>query len=142
MELVVRPVDINYIAQTWPLVEGFLASALDTSDEPEASRCFNIHQVQAFITNGQWSLLVAVDKDNKIHGAASVSFINYPKQRVAFVTLGGGKFIANKLVIQQLGNICKAYGATKLQAYAKGSRVRLWEKTGFEQRTTLMEIEL
>ena len=142
MELIVRPVDVNYLAQTWPLVKEFLAAALATIDAPEDTHCYNIHHVQAFITNEQWLLTVIVDKDSKIQGAITVSFVNYPNQRVAFVTLCGGKSIANKDVLKQLSDICRMYGVTKLQAYANGSRLRLWEKTGFKKHTTLIGVDL
>lgn len=143
MILSIQPVDINYVAQIWPSVKPFLEDALTKdNDAPEWSECYNIHHVQAFITSGQWVLLVAIDEDRTIHGAATVSFANYPMQRVAFITLIGGHLVSNPETFEQLRNLLKGYGATKLQGYGRPAIVRLWKRYGFEPRTTLVEVKL
>jgi hypothetical protein len=143
MNLKVQPVDINYVSQVWPVVKTFLEDALLKDNEaPEWSECYNIHHVQGFITSGQWILLVATDENNEIHGAATVSFANYPMQRVAFITLIGGHLVSNPETFEQLRNLLKSYGATKLQGYGRPAIVRLWKRYGFEPRTTLVEVKL
>lgn len=143
MSLIVRPVEVNYVAQIWPLVKTFLEDALNKNNEaPDWSECYNIHHVQGFITSGQWMLLVAADKENNIHGAATVSFANYPMQRVAFITLIGGRLVSSDETFEQLRNLLKLYGATKLQGYGRPAIVRLWKRYGFEPRTTLVEVKL
>jgi hypothetical protein len=91
---------------------------------------------------GQWLLLVATDEENKVHGAATVSFLNYPMARVAFITLIGGRLVSNKETFEQLKDILKQRGATKVQGYGRESIVRLWKRYGFEPRTTLVEVKL
>ena len=143
MSIKVQTVDVNHISQVWPLVEIYLNDALTKDNEaPEWSECYNIHHVQAFITNGTWLLLVAVDEENKVQGAATVSFANYPMNRVAFITLIGGRLISNRDTFEQLKAILKQRGATKVQGYGRESIVRLWKRFGFEPRTTLMEVQL
>jgi hypothetical protein len=143
MNLVIRPVEVNYVSQVWPRVESFLNDALvKDSDVPDWSDCYNIHHVQGFITSGQWLLLVAVDDNNEIHGAATVTFSNYPMNRVAFVTLIGGHLVSSPETFEQLRNLLKSYGATKLQGYGRPAIVRLWKRYGFEPRTTLVEVKL
>jgi hypothetical protein len=143
MNLKIQPVDVNYITQIWPLVEGYLLDALTKeNDAPAWSECYNIHHVQAFITSGIWLLLVATDEENQIHGAATVSFANYPMNRVAFITLIGGRLVSNKDTFDQLKIILKQRGATKVQGYGRESIVRLWKRYGFEPRTTLVEVQL
>ena len=143
MILSIQPVDINYVAQIWPSVKPFLEDAFTKdNDAPEWSECYNIHHVQAFITSGQWVLLVAIDEDRTIHGAATVSFANYPMQRVAFITLIGGHLVSNPETFEQLRSLLKGYGATKLQGYGRPAIVRLWKRYGFEPRTTLVEVKL
>ena len=143
MKLTVQPVDINYISQIWPLIEEYLQEALEKdNDAPSWSECYNIHHVQAFITSGVWLLLVATDEDKTIHGAATVSFSNYPINRVAFVTLIGGRMISSQDTFEQLKMILKQRGATKVQGYGRESIVRLWKRFGFEPRTTLVEAKL
>jgi len=93
-----------------------------------------------FLTSGQWTLFVAVDEENKIHGAMTISYINYPLHRVAFVTTTGGKFIANPDLLEQLKALVKINGATKIQAYCRESMVRLLARANFEPRNTLVEV--
>ena len=143
MTISVRPVEVNYASQVWPMVKSFLEDALSKdNDAPEWSDCYNIHHVQGFITSGQWLLLVAVDENNTIHGAATVSFANYPMNRVAFITLIGGHLVSNPETFEQLRALLKGYGATKLQGYGRPAIVRLWKRYGFEPRTTLVEVKL
>ena len=139
----VQFVDTNYISQIWPVVEPMLRDGLEKEDDsPEWSKCYNIHHVQGFLTSGMWLLLVAVDEENTIHGAATVSFSNYPMNRVAFITLIGGKFVSDKGTFEQFKLVLKQRGATKVQGYGRESIVRLWRRLGFEPRTTLVEVQL
>jgi hypothetical protein len=141
MSLIVRPVDVNHIQQVWPIVEGYIQEALDKGgDFPDWADGYNLSHVQSFVTSGQWLLLVAVDEENVIHGAMTVSFINYPLHRVAFVTTTGGKFIANPDLLEQLKVLVKLRGATKIQAFCRESMVRLLARANFEPRNTLVEV--
>ena len=143
MNLKVQPVGMDYVAQTWPYVEDFLKDALDKGDPvPEWSANYDLPHVQGFLTSGLWTLLVATDDSNKVHGAATVSFANYPKNRVAFITLIGGKLISNQDTFAQLSNILRLAGATKIQGMARPAIARLWKRYGFEERTTLVEVKL
>ena len=143
MNLTVRPVEVNYVAQVWPRVEPFLKDALEKDNEaPDWSECYNIHHVQGFLTSGAWLLLVAADEAGGIHGAATVSFANYPMNRVAFITLIGGKLVSSKNTFEQLKAVLKYRGATKIQGYGRESIVRLWKRYGFEPRTTLVEVQI
>lgn len=140
MNLTVHPVDVNHIQQVWPMVQGYVQEALDKGgDFPEWADGYNLSHVQGFVTSGQWLLLVAVDEEKVIHGAMTVSFINYPLHRVAFVTTTGGKFIANPELLEQLKVLVKHRGATKIQAFCRESMVRLLSRAGFEPRNTLVE---
>lgn len=143
MNLVIQPVDVNYIAQVWPMVEKYLADALTKdNDAPAWSECYNIHHVQAFLASGVWLLLVASDEEGIVQGAATVSFANYPMNRVAFITLIGGKLISNQDTFLQMKLILKQRGATKIQGYGREAIVRLWKRYGFEPRTTLVEVQI
>ena len=143
MNLTIQYVDTNFVSQVWPLVKDYLEDALvKDNDAPEWSGCYNLHHVQGFLTNGLWLLLVATDEEGKIHGAATVSFANYPMARVAFITLIGGRLIANRDTFEQLKMVLKQRGATKVQGYGRESIVRLWKRYGFEPRTTLVEVKI
>lgn len=139
MNLRVAHVDTIHVQQVWPFVEEFIQSAL-SKDEGVAD--YNVHHVQAFLTAGQWLLIIAMDEENRIHGAGTVSFINYPMSRVAFITSIGGKLISNDDTFEQLKAILKQRGATKIQGYGREAIVRLWKRYNFEPRTTLVEVTI
>jgi hypothetical protein len=140
MELSIRAVDQAYVNQTWPLVEPFIADAMEKGGEfPEWSANYNVDHIRLYVTTGAWLLVVAVDETNKVCGACTVSFINYPLHRVAFVTSIGGRLISSKDTFEQLKRILKSYGATKIQGYGRESIVRLWKRYDFEPRNTLVE---
>jgi len=63
-------------------------------------------------------------------------------QRVAFVTLIGGRRIARADAVQQLFAVLKSRGATKIQGMGTPAIVRLWKQFGFEPRATLFEAKL
>jgi hypothetical protein len=143
MKLTVRSVDVNYVQQTWPLVNSYLEDALTKgNDFPEWAPCYNIDHVQQYVTAGQWLLLVAVDEQTQIHGACTVSFINYPLHRVAFITCIGGKLISNQETFSQLKLLLKSHGATKIQGSGREAIVRLWKRYNFEPRNNLVEVLL
>lgn len=140
MKLKVAPVGTNYVHQTWPLVKEFVKATFDEGQNfPEESLSYKVEHVLQFLASGQWVLLVALDEEAKIHGACTVSFINYPLHRVAFVTTYGGEFVSNEEVMGQFKNIMKSSGATKIQAFCRDSMVRLLSKFDFEPRNTLVE---
>jgi hypothetical protein len=139
MNLAIHPVDTHLVQQMWPHVVEYFEDALAKSGSvPD----YNIHHLQMFLTSGQWLMLVAVDEQSQIHGAASVSFMNYPLSRVAFVTSIGGKLISSEETFEQLKAILKQRGATKIQGFGRDAIVRLWKRYGFEPKTTLVEVPL
>jgi len=136
----VQPVPLEFTNQTWPLVEHYIAAALEEGDLGEPM--YNLNHVRGYVTSGAWLLLVAVDENNDIHGAGTVSFSNHPLHRVAFVTAVGGKLISNRDTVTQVKSIAKQNGATILQAFGRPSIVRLWRRYNFESRNTLVEVLL
>jgi hypothetical protein len=141
MNLTIRSVDVSYIHQIWSTVKPYIEDALTKGhDFPDWAYCYNIDHVQQYVTSGQWLLLVAIDEENKIHGACTVSFINYPIHRVAFVTCIGGKLISNQATFEQLKQLLKSHGATKIQGSGREAIVRLWKRYNFEPRNTLVEV--
>jgi hypothetical protein len=103
---------------------------------------YSLEHIKLYVNTGQWMLLVATDNENKIHGSAVMSFINYPASRIGFVTCSGGKGVFNKHVVSQLVSIAASKGATKVQATARDSVVRLLESAGFSKRSTVVEINM
>jgi hypothetical protein len=137
MTITVQPVGTQYVHQTWPLVQDLFASALKFGGDE-----YTLDQIKALLAQGSWVLLVAVDKENKVHGAASVEFINKPNDRVGLITAMAGKDIVNENVFGQVCALLKANGATKVQCAARESAARLYKQVGLEERYTIMETKL
>lgn len=133
----VQLVPLSVIHKTWPLVESYLAEALKWGEDD-----YTIEQVKVFITKGEWMLLVAVDEQNAIHGAAAINIYNMPNHRVAFVVAIGGRLISSPETYEQLCNLLREFGATKIQGVAREAIARLWKRYGFEERYILVEAKL
>ena len=137
MTITVKPVFTNNFHQTWPLVKDLFASALKFGGDE-----YTLDQIKALLAQGSWVLLVAVDEENKVHGAASVEFINKPNDRVGLITAMAGNSIVNEDVFGQVCALLKANGATKVQCAARESAARLYKQVGLEARYTIMESKL
>jgi hypothetical protein len=137
MSLVIRHVPIQYVNQAWSMVERFISDA-----QQHCGDDYTVDQVKVYVSSGQWLLVVAADDEGAIHGAATVSFSNYPNDRVAFVTFIGGKLISNKDTFGQFKDLLKANGATKIQGAAREAIARLWSRYGFEERYRIVETKI
>ena len=129
MNLTIQYVPTEHVAQSWGQVEKFLADALKHGTDD-----YNIDQLKAMTCMGQQLLLVAVDEDLKVHGAATISFINYPNHRVAFITYIGGRLVSNPGTFEQMCNILKQFGATAIEGAVNEAVGRLWRRYGFTEK--------
>jgi len=124
------PVDIANANRLWGAAQPFIEAAIAHQD----LITYNVHHVQHYVTSGQWLLILGV-RDQKVVGAATVSFVNYPLHRVAVVTALGGRGVVGKDTLAQLRDICKTYGATAIQSQARGSAARLYRRAGLSVGT-------
>ena len=138
MTFKVQPVPVQLVNQIWSKVEPFIKSAEEKFGESE----YTTDQIKVYLVTGQMMLLVATDDNSEIQGAATVSFINYPNDRVAFVTSIGGKLVTSPETFAQMSEVFKANGATKIQGAAKEAVARLWKRFGFEEKAILVEVKL
>ena len=137
MSLLIRHVPVQYVNQAWPLVENYLESAVQYGGDD-----YTLEQVKVFVATGQWLLVVAADEQGAVKGAATISFSNYPNDRVAFVTFIGGRLISNQETFKQFSELLKANGATKIQGAARESIARLWSRYGFKERYIVVETRI
>jgi hypothetical protein len=137
MNLVIQPVAVNFTNQTWPLVEKYIAEAQKYGGDD-----YTLDQIKVYVNTGVWMLVVAVDEVGTLQGAATVNFINYPNDRVAFVTYIGGKLISSQDTFAQFKNVLKASGATKIRGAAREAIARLWRRYGFEERYIIVETKI
>jgi hypothetical protein len=124
----IQHVDINYVNLIWPQVEQFIEAALAYQDD------YNIEHAKVLVTTGTWTLLIAIDDEGKIHGAATVLFYNRPNERVAFVITMGGKLITGQETFAQFADLLKAFGATYIEGASRESASRLWERFGLKEK--------
>jgi hypothetical protein len=138
MKLIVHPVNSEFVQQLWPKVEKFIFSALEYSNGE-----YTAEQLKVLVVRREQILLIGIDEENTIHGAATVQFIDYPNYRVAFITTIGGRLIASVENFEQLVNWCKSCGATKIQGVARKSIERLWKRLfNFENRYSIVEKDI
>lgn len=140
MKLTVKVIEPAYIKNVWPHVKHYIEEALEVGQQgPEELRDYGPDHILMYLASGQMILIVGLDEANELKGAMTVSFIDYPMHRIAFITTTGGRLITNDDTFEQLKGIVKHYGATKLQAYCRDSMVRYLKRFGFEPRNTLVE---
>jgi hypothetical protein len=128
----------QFVAQIWEKVCPFIANALEYAQDD-----YTIDQVKVYLSTGQWIMIVASNEINEVVGASTITFHNYPNDRVAFVTAVGGKFISDTDTYNQFKDILKGFGATKIQGAARKSIARLWRtKLGFKERHIIVEAKI
>ncbi len=132
----IQRVDVGHVHQVWPLVEGYMTSALEHSKGD-----YTLEAVKVLLATGQWVLIVAVN-DEGVQGAATVSFSSRPHDRVAFVTLIGGKLISSDETFEQLKNMLRMMGATCIEGAARESIARLWSRYGFEEKYRIVGVKI
>lgn len=132
----IQYVPIEWVNQTWPRVENFVAAALE-----HAQGDYTIDQVKALVTQGTWMLLVAVD-GSEIKGAATINFYNRPNDRVGFISTIGGRLISNPDTFDQLKAFALSQGATVIEGAARESIARLWTRYGFTEKHRIVGVKL
>jgi hypothetical protein len=134
----IRPVLTRNAQQVWPMVAKHIVSGLNFSQGD-----YQAEHAKVYLASGQWVLLIACDENDKIAGAATIEFISRPNDRVAFFTSVGGKFLTTPEVFDQVRDILKTYGATKIEGAARESAARLWQsKFGFSEKYKIVEVSL
>ena len=69
MSLLIRHVPVQYVNQAWPLVEQYLAEAIQYGGDD-----YTLDQVRVYVATGQWLLVVASDESGAVKGAATINF--------------------------------------------------------------------
>ena len=127
----------DLVHQVWPSIVGMVDRANEFGGDD-----YTTDQMKVYLATGQWTLGVFVDDKNVIRGAVSLTFINYPNDRVAFITFIGGKNIFTEDLSEQLKVFAKNFGATKLQGAVRDSVAKLAKRLGYYKRYTTIEIRI
>ena len=134
MKLYVVPT--NQVQRFWYLAEPLLQKALDKGNGEFVSG-----QLKLLLTQGQQQLLLLM-KENKCYVALTVQWVNYPNDRVAYITYIGGK--NTKAGFEQFKTWVRQNGGTAIQGSTKFESIaRLWNKLyGYEKKYQLMELKI
>jgi hypothetical protein len=126
-------VPTEHIQQTWDKVEIMLDRAMAHSGGE-----YDLDQLKVLLTQGRQVLCVGTEEDLIIKCAMTIEWINYPNDRVAFITAIGGK--TDKQGFGEFEQWVKANGGTKIQGAAFEAVARLWKRAyGFENRYIIVE---
>ena len=128
----IQEVPVQLVNQILPLVEHYIASALDYTDD------YTIDEARVLISTGTWSLIVVFDEPGQFQGAVAVQYFNRPRDRVAFITALGGRLITDSENAVKLFDIFRANGATSVEAAARDQVLRLWQKYGLAKKYTII----
>lgn len=102
---------------------------------------YSLEQLKVMLTQGRQVLCVGAEEDLVIKCAMTIEWINYPNDRVAFITAIGGK--TDKQGFSEFEQWVKANGGTKIQGAAFEAVARLWKRAyGFENRYIIVELKL
>ena len=135
-------ISVQYVApdkiySIWDDIKDYLGASIETN----TGDC-TLEQLKGLLTQGAQTLLVGVRED-KIVGAMTVELINYPNERVMFITALGGRAIVNKQTFSQVEDWARTQGATKTAAWAQEAQARLYKnKAGFTTMRHVMEKRL
>jgi hypothetical protein len=128
----------NNIYNVWADVESYLNASINVSGGD-----FTLDQLKLLLVKGEQTLLVSVNKENKINGAMTVEFINNANARTMFITALGGSGIVNDETFSQVETWAKMQGATKASAWAQEAQARLYKlKANFNTVRMVVEKDL
>ena len=112
----------NNVYHVWEDIKEYLNASINVSGGD-----FTLDQLKLLLVRGEQSLLISVNKNNKINGAMTVEFINSPNARTMFITALGGNGIVNDETFRQVETWAKMQGATKASAWAQEAQARLYK---------------
>ena len=124
----------DYICQLWDQIEHYFksASGAGTND-------YTVEQIKFLLVQGKQTLFVIMDGE-KLIGAFSVEFSNYPNKKVMHIAAIGGKSVIEDETVKQLEDWARSQGATKIRAFAQEAQARLYRmKMGLNMVTHVVE---
>ena len=134
----VQIVTPNNIYNVWEDIKEYLNASINVSGGD-----FTLDQLKLLLVRGEQTLLVSVNKENKINGAMTVEFINNANARTMFITALGGSGIVNDETFSQVESWARLQGATKVSAWAQEAQARLYKiKANFNTVRFVVEKDL
>ena len=129
-------VPTNQVKRFWYLAEPLLQKAIEKGNGE-----FTTGQLKLLVTQGQQQLLLAMEKDI-CHSATTVQWVNYPNDRVAYITYLGGKDI--KEVADEFKEWVRQNGGTSIHCSTKYESIAklLINKHGYCKKYQLLELRV
>ena len=134
----IQHVAINHVHLVWDAIAPYLKMSMDGGGTYE----YTLDQVKLRITDGTWQVLVAVDDESVIAGAAVLHFFNRPDARVGYINMMGGKLITGNDEFEQLKAYMVLNGATCIEASARESAARLFKRYGLNEKYRVVGVKL
>lgn len=132
----VQIVPQQFIYHVWDKVANYIDRGLARSGGE-----YTAEQLKVYLTQGHQTLILVLDDADEIKGALTIQWINYPNDRVAFITAIGGA--TYEPAWQQFVDWLKQNGCTAIRGAAYDSVARLWKKKyGFQSRYVMVEKRL
>jgi len=124
----------DYICQLWDQIEHYFKSASGTGTND-----YTVEQIKFLLVQGKQTLFVIMDGE-KLIGAFSVEFSDYPNNKVMHIAAIGGKSVIEDETVKQLEDWARSQGATKIRAFAQEAQARLYRmKMGLNMVTHVVE---
>lgn len=133
MTLSIQQVPLEFVNRVWPSAEEYLKNAFDFAADD-----YTVDDARVYVASGMWSLIVALDEEGVVHGAAVVTYYNRPRSRVAYIMGLGGRLVTNKNTCVQLYDIFRRNGADSIEAAARDAVLPLWKKYGLTKKYTII----
>ena len=128
----------DYVYQVWDDVKDFLDASIKTG----TGTC-TLDQLKLLLAKNYQTLIVGLDKNNKIVRAMPVEFVNYPNARTMFITALGGFGVVTSDIWKQVEDWAKLQGVTKVSAWCEEAQARLYkQKAGFNTIRFVVEKDL
>lgn len=134
-DLEIRLIPLDLVNQFMTLARRHIEAGLVHTD-------MSYDQVRVFLANGSWHLLIALDSEKNLVGAYTLGVTNGPNDRTATIVTAGGRGLASQSSFDQVCEIAKSLGATKIQCLAQPAGARLFSRVGLVERAILLEKKL
>lgn len=132
--------DINTedIDTLWPFVEDFLQSALDQGQGE-----FELEDIHLCLITGLMRLWIAYDINGNIVASATTEIKQFPRKKVCFVVLLGGKdiddWLHGSLALEQWA---RENGADAIVAYTRRGLAKKLKDHGYREVYTVVQQDL
>jgi len=134
----IQRVDPAFVHMVWDKIAPFFQMSMDGGGSYE----YTLDQVKVRITDGTWTVLIAIDDAGEIAGAAAVHFYNRPNDRVGFIDMMGGRLITVGDSFDQLKTYMQSNGATCIEASARESVARLLNRHGMKEKYRVVGVKI